>query len=50
MEEAWASNPKEVRVPFANVVFDESGYFILYSTMLGIKVLTLTLTESLTEP
>ncbi|XP_067678099.1 peptidylprolyl isomerase domain and WD repeat-containing protein 1-like [Haliotis asinina] len=25
----------------ANVVFDESGYFILYSTMLGVKVINL---------
>lgn len=26
---------------FANIVFDESGYFILYATMLGIKVINL---------
>ncbi|KAJ7375635.1 Peptidylprolyl isomerase domain and WD repeat containing protein 1, partial [Desmophyllum pertusum] len=26
---------------FSNVVFDESGYFLLYATMLGIKVINL---------
>ena len=36
VDEAWSA--KDPRVPNANVVFDESGYFILFSTMLGIKV------------
>ena len=27
---------------FANVIFDESGHFLLYATMLGIKIVNLT--------
>eukprot|EP01117_Protostelium_nocturnum_P018673 TRINITY_DN7855_c0_g1_i1.p1 TRINITY_DN7855_c0_g1~~TRINITY_DN7855_c0_g1_i1.p1 ORF type:complete len:617 (-),score=251.02 TRINITY_DN7855_c0_g1_i1:38-1888(-) len=38
LETAWSSdNPP----PSANVIFDDSGYFILYPTMIGIKIVNL---------